>query len=338
MRAGAKTVRMLSDPLQVQILRVMAGGFNALTVPEGYAGEEGPQRAPRRPEPEPEGYAGEERPRQPRRAPRRPEPEPHEEPHEEPHDFDKKYTITPAGRARVPVAGGIELWLLKAPGGAISYSDSDPRAKRAIELLADAWGSGLAHAMAAGPVDKRELIAGCERSPRAAKRLLAELHRVGMVEAATTSANAPAHAATEWLRRGIGPLALAAQVERGDPPPGARPVDALDVEAAMLLVAPLLRLDEGLSGACRLAVRLGRPGQRHPVGVTIRVGEGRVLACERGLDADASAGAVGELDPWFTALIDQRPKRLRFDGDRRLARALVAACGTALFDEAAYAH
>lgn len=105
-----------------------------------------------------------------------------------------------------------------------------------------------------------------------------------------------------------------------------------------MLVAPLLRLDEGLSGACRLAVRLGKPGQRRPVGVTVTVGEGRVLACERGLDADATAEAVGELAPWFTALIEQRPKRLRFDGDRRLARALVAASGKALFDESAYAH
>jgi len=43
----------------------------------------------------------------------------------------------------------------------------------------------------------------------------------------------------------------------------------------------------------------------------VRVGEGRVLTCERGLDPDASAEAVGELDPWITALIDQWPKRLR---------------------------
>jgi hypothetical protein len=149
----------------------------------------------------------------------------------------------------ISCAGAIELWLLKAPGGAISFSDSDPRAEPTVELLADAWGSGLAHTMAAGPVDKQELVAGCERSPRSTKRLLARLHRAGMVEAATT-----------------------------------------------------------------------------PAGVTFRVGEGRVLAGER------------ELDPWFTALIDGRPKRLRFEGDRRLARALVAACGAALFDEAAYAH
>ncbi|HEU4906667.1 MAG TPA: hypothetical protein VFT19_11225 [Solirubrobacterales bacterium] len=42
-------------------------------------------------------------------------------------------------------------------------------------------------------------------------------------------------------------------MERSDPPPEAKPVDALDVEAAMLLVAPLLRLDEDLSGDRRLA-------------------------------------------------------------------------------------
>jgi hypothetical protein len=309
MRAGATTVRMLSDATQVQIMRAMAGGFNALAVPEGYAGEGRPPR--------------------PRRPPRRPE-----KPH--PAGYDAKYRISPAGRARLPVADGLELWLLKAPGGPLAYAD--PRAKRAIELLADVWGYGLAHATAAGPVEKHELLAGCELSRRAAKRLLADLQRVGMVEAATTPANAAALTATEWLRRGIAPLRLAARVERGDPPPGARPVDALDVEAAMLLVAPLLRLDEGLSGACRLAVRLGKPGQRHPVGVTVRVGEGRVLACERGLDTDATAEAVGELEPWFAALIDQRPKRLRFDGDSRLARAVVAECGKALFDETVYAH
>ena len=310
MRAGATTVRMLSDATQVQIMRAMAGGFKALAVPEGYTGEGRPQRPP---------------PQRPRRP---------EKPH--PAGYDDMYTITPAGRARLPVADGIELWLLKAPEGALAYAD--PRAKRAIELLAEAWGHGLAHAIAAGPVEKHELLAGCELSRRAAKRLLADLRRVGLVEDATTPANAGAYAATEWLRRGIAPLALAARVERTDPPPGAKPVDALDVEAAMLLVAPLLRLDEGLSGACRMAVRLGEPGRRHPVGVTVRVGEGRILACERGLDTDATAEVVGELEPWFAALIDQRPKRLRFDGDRRLARALVAECGKALFDEAAYAH
>lgn len=311
------TVRMLSNPLQVQIIRVMAGGFNALSVPEDYTGEQRPHRPQRPPRPSPPRPRG---------------------PDGEPHDFDKRYAITPAGLARVPVAGAIELWLLKAPEGAISYSESDPRAEPAIELLADAWGSGLAHAMAAGPVDRQALIAGCEWSPRKAKRLLAKLGRVGMVEAVTTPAGDPAHAATEWLRRGIGPLALAARVEHSDPPPEAMPVDALDVEAAMLLIAPLLRLDEDLSGACRLAVRLGKPGQRHPVGVTFSVGEGMVLSCERGLDLDAGAEAVGELAPWFTALIDGRPKRLRFDGDRRLARAVVAELNRALFDEAAYAH
>jgi len=312
---------MLSNPLQVQIIRVMAGGFNALSVPEDYTGEE---ERPQRPEPQQ---------RLPSRSRQRPL-----GPDGEPHAVDKKYAITPAGLARVPVADAIELWLLKAPEGAISYSDSDPRAEPAIELLADAWGSGLAHALAAGPVDRQGLIAGCEWSPRAAKRLLAKLGRAGMVEAATTPAGDPGHTATEWLRRGIGPLALAARVEHSDPPPEAKPVDALDAEAAMLLIAPLLCLDEDLSGVCRLAVRLGKPGQRRPVGVTFSVGGGRVLACERGLDPAASAEAVGELAPGFTALIDGRPTRLRFDCDRRLARAVVAACTAALFDEAAYAH
>lgn len=41
-----------------------------------------------------------------------------------------------------------------------------------------------------------------------------------MVEAATTPANAPGHAATEWLRRGIGPLAFVALIDERPKRPG----------------------------------------------------------------------------------------------------------------------
>ena len=305
MRAGALTVGLLSEAIQVQILRAMAGGFKALTIPEDYEGEALPR-----------GDADPQEPVDPA--------------------WEQKYVLTPIGKARLPAADGIELWLLKAPQGPLPYEDG--RAKRAIELLSEAWGHGLVHALAAGPTETADAIARCEMPPRAAKRLLAKLRRTGLVEVAEASGKAKRCAPTEWLRRAVGPLMLAARVESADRPAGARPVDALDVEAAMQLAAPLVRLGDEVRGACRLVVRLGPPGRRYPAGVTVEVEEGRIVSCEPGLASDAGAEAVGELGAWFSALIDQRPKRLRFEGDRRFARDLVAAFGEALFDEPAYAH
>ncbi len=303
MRAGALTVGLLSDAIQVQILRAMAGGFKPLTIPEDYGGEVLPRSRI--------------------------------EMHE-PADTEQMYVLTPAGRARIPAADGIELWLLKAPGGPLPYEDR--RAKQAIELLSEAWGYGLAHAVAAGSTETADAIARCEMPPRAAKRLLAKLRRTGLVEVVQASGKAKRYVPTEWLRRGVGPLMLAARVESGDRPPGTRPVDALDVEVAMQLVAPLVRLGDEVSGACRLAVRVGPAGRRHSAGVTVAVEEGRILSCEPGLASDVDTEAVGELGGWFSALIDQRPRRLKFEGDRQFARDLVAAFGMALFDEATYAR
>ena len=61
-------------------------------------------------------------------------------------------------------------------------------------------------------------------------------------------------------------------------------------------------------------------------------------SCEAGLASDVATEAVGELGAWFSALVDQRPRRLSFEGDRRFARDLVAAFSEALFDELAYAR
>jgi hypothetical protein len=304
-RAGALTVGVLSEGIQVQIMRAMAGGFKALTIPEDYKGEVLPRRPP--------------------------------EPDDEPVDPDTEphYVLKPAGRARLPVADGIELWLLKAAGGPLPYEDG--RAKQAIELLSEAWGHGLAHALAAGPIETADAIARCEMTPRAAKRLLGKLRGVGLVEE-VASEKAKRCGPTEWLCHAVGPLLLAARVESAERPEGAKPIDALDVEAALQLVAPLVRLGEEACGTCRLVVRLGPAGRRYPAGVTVEVEKGRVVSCERELESEAAAEAVGELRAWFGALIDQRPKRLRFEGDRRFARDLVAAVGKALFDELAYAR
>lgn len=311
MCAGAVTVGLLQEAIQVQIMRAMAGGFRALQVPEGYQGEARPQ--PRR-EVEQKAPAEEKIPA----------------------GYDRKYVITPSGLARLPIADSIELWLLKASGGPLPYDHE--RAKEAIELLSQAWGVGIAHRLAFAPATADELVKGAGMSRRKGKRLLNALEHVGLIEAGTGTGGLVGYAPTAWLRRGVGLILRAAQVEHYDPPSGARPLDAADFESAMLLAAPLAELGGNQSGCCRLIARIGDPGQREPAGVTVEVRDGAIVACERGLDPGAAAEASGIPTAWYRALGEQRPSRLRYDGDRRLGRDLVAALGWALFDEQAYAH
>jgi DNA-binding HxlR family transcriptional regulator len=305
MRAGAVTVGLLQEGIQVQIMRAMAGGFKALHVPENYQGEARPQ------------------PRQEAEGPVNPE-------------HERKYAITPTGRARLPVADSIELWLLKASGGPLPYDHE--RAEEAIKLLSQAWGMGIAHRLAFAPATAEELVEAAGMPRRKGRRLLKALQRVGLVEVGADTGDRAVYAPTAWLRRGIAPILRAAEVEHYDPPSGARPLDATDFESAMLLAAPLAELGGGQSGRCRLVARIGDPGQREPAGVTVEMRDGAIVACERGLDPDVDGEASGIATAWYGALSDQRPSRLRYDGDRRLARDLVTALGWALFDEQAYAH
>lgn len=283
----------------------MAGGFNALTVPEGYAGEAHPLRRD-----EPEG-------------PTDPE-------------HEKMYALTPAGLARLPVADSIELWLLTAPKGPLPYESA--RAKQAIELLSEAWGMGIVHRLAFAPATGEDLAEAAGLRRRRCRRLLNGLRDVGLVEP-TEVPDDPVHLApTKWLRRAVAPLVAAARAEHDDPPKDVAPFDALDFEAGMVLAGSLVEPIGEHSGRCRLIMRIGEPGRREPVGVTVEVDRGTVIRCEQGLDPDASAEASGIASAWLRTLTEQQPKRLTYEGDRRLARALVAGLTDALFSELSYAR
>lgn len=307
LRAGAVTVGLLREAMRAKIMRVMAGRYHVPNLPEDYRGE---------------ALSG-----------RPAETEEIEEPHDP--EYDRKYTISPRGRARLPIADCIDLWLLKAPGEPLAHEHS--RAEESIELLSQAWGLGIAHSLLIGNATEESPIGVAGMSARKGKRLLTALGRAGLIEAGAAG-EGRAYAPTAWLRRGVAPILRAAQVEYHDLPEGAMPFEALDFDAAMLLATPLARPSEEHSGRCRLLARIGERGRRERTGVTVEVDGGEVVACERGLDPDADAEASGIAITWLRALSEQRPSRLSYEGDRRLGRDLVAAIAWALFDEQAYAH
>ena len=64
----------------------------------------------------------------------------------------------------------------------------------------------------------------------------------GQVEPLPGNGRGTPYAVTDWLRRGVGPLAAAARWERRNRPTETAPIGALDVEAAFLLRPSLLSL------------------------------------------------------------------------------------------------
>jgi DNA-binding HxlR family transcriptional regulator len=287
-RAGACTVGMLSEELNVKIMRAMAGGFDALTL--------GTSEVPPEVEADPD---------------------------------EPKYVITQTGRERLPIVSAIDYWLMKAPEGGLAYDDEG--AEATIEALAEAWGCGLMHALGYGPRTVSELhnaLEGPDRHP--VEHLLEKMHRARLLESRQGEGGKGDYEATEWLRRGIAPLLVAARVERRDAPEGAAPIDALDVEGALMLTVPLLRLPQDLSGSCRLSVRMSS-GSQAAAGVTVSVEEGRIAGCSPGLDSDAAGEAAGNIRAWFRAIVDGGSNRLDYSGERPLARALVDELSEVLF-------
>jgi len=136
---------------------------------------------------------------------------------------------------------------------------------------------------------------------------------------------------TEWLRLGIAPLAAAARMELRHPLEDTAPIAAADVEAALRLTLPLLRMKPSLSGACSLEVELDEGVLGSPAGMTARIEEGRVVACEPGIDPEADAWVAGSTAGWLDAVIDRNQRALRSGGDWRLPRDLFGGLHKVLF-------
>lgn len=299
-RAGCRTVARLADELNVRILRAMVGDPRAYTTEEREEARTGLPRVI---------AAG----------------IPRTKPGEPP------WGITPSGEDRLPVADALESWLQDAPGGPIAYAGRP--AERTIETLADAWGDTVLHALAGPPRTAEELAEQLDLTVRQLTHLLEPALQTDQIETVTTADGSVAYAPTGWGRRGIAPILLAARAERTNPDPEDAPIQASDFEAALQLTAPLASLPSELSGSCRLVVVLGRDAEPSQAAVMVTIERGKVLESVAGIDAEGEvdATAIGKVSHWFRALIDDRPKRLSFDGDTRLGRQLVKSLGDALF-------
>lgn len=232
-----------------------------------------------------------------------------------------EYTLTPCGRELLAVARTIESWLADHRGDGIALASGDAMA--AIKALAGAWSTTMLRALAARPLSLTELdrIIGSLSYPSLERRLSA-MRLTGLVAAEPRSGRGTPYATTDWLRRGVVPLASAARWELRHRCRFTTPMSPLDIETVLLLSAPLLTLPTHLSGSCRIAAEASN-GRRHRLaGATLDAFAGRIVKCSTKLEGEPTAWALGTIPTWLAVIVEGDLDSLEMGGDRELARSV----------------
>lgn len=237
------------------------------------------------------------------------------------------------GRELLYVSSVLKDWLGRSPQGRLRLGD--PKARHALGALVFGWSATAIHALSRGPLTLLELRRAVDTvSTEVLIERLGYLEASGLVEARVGADGKKRYAVTRWLREGVAPLAAAARLERHFPTADTVPPDDLDVGASFLLALPLIELPVELEGTCRLGVEVERGNQVEVAGVTARVGGGRVIACEPGLEVSADAFAIGSALAWFDTLVQPEMSGIRTGGKEALAPTLLDALHETLFGTA----
>lgn len=244
-----------------------------------------------------------------------------------------EYELLEPGRELLAVAEGLRRWLRGAPDGPLELSDD--AAKAAVKGLVEGWNTGVTAALATGPLSLTELDKEIPSvSYPSIERCLDALRLADLVEVGARCSSGTPHTITEWLRRGLAPIVLAAHWEHRHEPDGGDAVCRADLEGGVALADPLLELPAQLSGICQLAARVANEdgdGERRVMDwVEVRDGEIAYGAAHPRRKPDAWAS--GKIGTWFSTVIDTDPRGLRLSGDRELAEALFESLHRALFE------
>jgi DNA-binding HxlR family transcriptional regulator len=209
-----------------------------------------------------------------------------------------KYALTAGGRALLKVGEVLQAWLQAAPEGAILLGT--PASKSATRALVDGWSTNIVRALAARPYSLTELSRlNNQTSYPALERRLAAMRLVNQVEPVRVDGRGTPYRATEWLRQAIFSLTAATAWERRCLPDESARIGRLDVEAAFLLAAPLMKLPSDLNGTVRLGVEV--QGGASPViaGAIVRVQNGKVTASSNRLEGRVDASVTGTAMAWL---------------------------------------
>lgn len=242
-----------------------------------------------------------------------------------------EYDLTEAGLGLLGVAASLERWLAAAPREPIELGSSP--AKAAIKGLVEGWCASVLTTLAAEPLSLTELDKRISAvSYPTLGRCLDTMRLAEQLEVGDRSPKGTPYALTDWLRRGLTPLALAARWEHCHGPDGVDSIQHSDIDGALMLGGPLFKVSGKVSGVCQLAVKIpdGKKQQRSLGFVEVR--SGRISF--RGVypQVKPDAWASGTMDTWFATVIDADTTGLRMSGNRELAEAVFDGVHAALFD------
>jgi DNA-binding HxlR family transcriptional regulator len=241
-----------------------------------------------------------------------------------------EFVLAGSGRELLAAAATLQAWLAQAPEGPLTLGNAN--AKGAVKALAEGWSTGIIRALASKPLTLTELDRLItDVSYPSLERRLEAMRMVGQIEPVASKGRGTPYVVTDWLRRAIAPIIAAVHWEQTQMPSQAPAITRIDVEAAFMMVIPLLRLGAEYSGASRLAVEMENANGPRLAGVMVAMEEGRVASCTTRLQGETRAEATGSATSWIRAVTDPDPSRLRMVGDRSLAIAYVGAIHEALF-------
>lgn len=222
----------------------------------------------------------------------------------------RSFQISKPGREAMAVSGVVERWLRQAPAGPIAIASNS--AQEAIIAFLDGWESTLLWALADGPVSHAELAGAVEGlSKREIKQHVRKLRGARLVRGGREALEI-----TEWARLGMAPLLAAVHCERRRMSDRA-PLTQIELETALRLAIPLVRIDSAHTGSCLLAVEPATSKRRKvpgPAGVRVEIEDGAVVSCAAAELEDLPAWAAGTIDAWLQAVRHGRLDRLRFGG------------------------
>lgn len=245
-----------------------------------------------------------------------------------------EYDLTEPGKELLAVAESLGRWLAAAPRGPIELG-SDP-AKAAIKGLVEGWSAAVLTTLADRPLSLTELdkrIAAV--SYPTLERCLDTMRLAEQLEVGKRSSKGTPYTVTDWLRRGLGPLALGARWEHRHQPDGVDPIDPSDIDGALMLGSPLFKLSGNVSGVCQLAVKIpdGKKQRRSLGFVEVQGGEIGFRAVYPQVKPDAWAS--GTMDTWFATVIDADTSGLKVGGNTELAEAVFDGVRQGLFEDVA---
>lgn len=248
-------------------------------------------------------------------------------------DGETAYRLTAAGRGLVKVVDVATAWLLAHPKRPLD--ESSPIAWRAFAALADAWQSAILEWIVRRAPSEGEIANGIAGlSPRELRKQLRRLRGAGLIERRKGREGSERSRLTDWGRRGIGVLAMAAAWEQAFVEDRV-PIATADAVAALLGTLPLVRLPQDVSGLCTFtaSVEPGDDSRPRAAMVWAKVRHGRVVGCGEGAPGrEADAWVSGAFSAWLAAVIDGKDA-LERGGDREFAAAVVSQLHLQLFGD-----